>query len=152
MIPEHVKRFYRIVNLNCVNQLQFAQDPESGIYKVHFDGFNTVLRVSQTLWSSVDYGQPKIVLWFFCKAGHHRSYATLLMFLMWLTHVHEYTVLAKLVKERRPGVELLTWEGLARVGRTKVMPFADVIDDWVEFLNKTFEWHTTVGWSRGTRQ
>ena len=69
---------------------------------------------------------------FWCKAGRHRSFAALTMFLMWVTRVHEPRIFLNEVSQRRnrgfpnkTPCQVQTHEELAP-GKGQI-PFGDVL-------------------------
>ena len=105
----------------------------------------------KTLWALIK-GESQGVVWFWCKAGRHRSYALVIMFLMWLTHVHEPIYFQKKISELRDRdltngrtCSLSKWNDLSpkerhNIGRYGVS-FGDVLPGWAEFLNRTCYHH-----------
>ena len=136
MLPGYIKS-EKIVDLNCINDLGFFWNKGSYSWQVQQPGFNTILRKFEELWDAIPKGSDQVNLWFYCKKGHHRSYAALLMFLPWLTHIHDHHFFQMQLNRRRTKVELWTYAELRRSGHRKWnnVPFADVLDDWISFLN-----------------
>ena len=128
-----------IFDLTDINNIAFHQQHDCNLWKVAKEHFEMVLIRLEKLWERVDEGT---VLWFYCKGGHHRSYAGCIMFLMWVTHVHDPAVFVFLISAQRANVELFTyWEMWRRRRGDRQVPFADVVHQWGTFLNTTFPKH-----------
>ena len=91
----------------------------------------------------------QICLVFFCKAGRHRSFALMIAFLMWASHVHAPQLWANLIspirnKHLMPGFfcELLHQADLTEKDLSEgIVPFASVLHDYATFLDSEFPSH-----------
>ena len=92
----------------------------------------------------------QICLVFFCKAGRHRSFALMIAFLMWASHVHSPQLWFHLIAPIRDThmnsddrrCELVHKDGMSRRDRKEGnVPFASVLEDYAEFLNSEFPSH-----------
>ena len=83
----------------------------------------------------------------FCKAGRHWSYALLIAFLMWSSHVHEPKMWEAIISPIRNAIldkdhpcELCSSENLKQHWKGQVA-FKDVLCDYAAYLNAKFPLH-----------
>ena len=96
---------------------------------------------------------PNHAVWFFCKAGRHRSYAMLLAFLMWAGRVHNLDFMRQIVDPLRNSqlqggrqVELKHWAEMPGWQQNKGwVAFGDFLPRWLHFLNRE---HPEHGWDQ----
>ena len=93
--------------------------------------------------------QP-VVLWWWCKAGRHRSYALLIFFLMRAAHVHDHVLVEALLSTRlqqmRRDAQMMKAAGLrspkAKSRMVNKVYFGDLVLEWEEFLNNDCPEHS----------
>ena len=100
----------------------------------------TVQQVSQTIPS--DHNMVAL----YCKAGRHQSYALLIAFLMWSSHIHEPQIWEAIISPLRNArlehdspCELIPVENLTEQERTKGhVAYLDFVRDYRAHLNAEF--------------
>ena len=78
------------------------------------------------------------VIWFWCKAGRHRSAALLVMFLMWAQFCQTSAIIDH-VMQLRPEVEFFTHSR-----RPKHVAYAPVLDSFCRFLGTMWPEHRVI--------
>ena len=83
----------------------------------------------------------------YCKVGRHRSYALLIAFLMWSSHVHAPNMWEAIISPIRNAIldkdhpcELCISENLKQHWKGQVA-FKDVLCDYAAYLNAKFPLH-----------
>ena len=96
-------------------------------------------------WKKIKAGhshQP-VVLWWWCKAGRHRSYALLIFFLMWAAHVHDHVLVeallsTRLQQMRRDAKMMKAADSRSPNAKSRMVNkvyFGDLVLEWEEFLS-----------------
>lgn len=96
---------------------------------------------------------PNHAVWFFCRAGRHRSYGLLLAFLMWAGHIYDVNIVRKIIDPLRNAqladgkkVELKHWHDMPGWQKAKEwVAYGDFLDHWLHFLIDTNPEH---GWEQ----
>ena len=105
--------------------------------------------MSMLKWILMDYNPDnQAVMCWWCKAGCHRSYGLLILFLMWGMHVHNHHLVEALLHRRlsvmRPRAELIRERHLSNDKRAKLrgaVKFSDVVQDFGDYLNHHYPQH-----------
>ena len=117
--------------------------PSSG--HIHHLVWVHLLEKFEELYQEIQHAKPKgRVLWFWCKLGKNRSYAMLVMFLMWMMRIHQHDVWESLIapvrnKDLNDGetCDLNHWSDLTAHQRNQMKKnvlFGDVIDEFTMYL------------------
>ena len=109
------------------------------------EDFEAIWRALKQISPSSPNGHRMLIL--FCKAGRHRSYALLIMFLMWSSHVHDPKMWVAIIGPIRNAVldkdhpcELCRPEKLKQHSKGQVA-FNDVLSDYTAYLNSKLPLH-----------
>jgi hypothetical protein len=111
--------------------------------------FSLLNKDFEAMWTAVEQlpesslsGHRMLIL--FCKAGRHRSYALLIAFLMWSSHVHEPKMWEAIISPIRNAIldkdhpcELCSSENPKQHWKGQVA-FKDVLCDYAAYLNAKF--------------
>ena len=147
------------MNLSEWSRFQKPGGGHEGLYdlrepgRVRIQGYRGLTKAFIFLWEKClteadGKSLPHICLVFFCKAGRHRSFALMIAFLMWASHVHDPALWEDLIapnrnKQLRKGspCQLLFQDAEMEKGH---VPFGSVLTDYAKFLNREFPKHAWV--------
>ena len=109
----------------------------------HFEELMDLIKEDHSRKVRAGRSHQPVVLWWWCQAGRHRSYALLIFFLMWAAHVHDHVLVEALLSTRlqemqRDAKMMKAADSRSPNAKARMVNkvyFGDLVEEWQEFLN-----------------